>query len=736
MCTICQHSESLKDGDSCFFSNPPRDLALVINNDDQAPDDLSTTNSMDVGDTFFGELDYVGDWDWIEIDLEEGQSVRINLDGEGSNGVADTTLTIYDENGIVVAFNDDAEVGTLNSEVEFTASSSSNYYIVVDSYNQLSDGDYSVEVQEVEIVIPDFDPLDAILWGTELDTSTSNVIDVYFAPDSFVFNDGGLITAETWNSYEIGQVEAAFALIEASIDLEFNIVSTAGAADFTLVMDTDPADFLGFFNPPDTGANSGIGVFYGDNWDRTAGGDLELGGFGFVTIVHELLHGLGLAHLHDNGGFSDTLDGVTSPFGSYGSYNLNQGIYSTMSYNSGLNVGPIGVPGVQSGEFGYEAGPMALDIAALQQLYGANTNYNNTGTTYTLTDANETGTMWQSIWDTGGEDEIVFTGSRDSRIDLQAATLEDEIGGGGFVSGVEGISGGYTIANGVVIENATSGDGDDVVYGNSTANELRSNAGSDEIYGLGGADLIFGGDDGDDLYGGNGRDDIRAGAGNDEAYGGLGNDEIRGQSGGDYLAGNAGADSLSGGNGNDEIVGGNGNDEIVGGNGNDDIFGKNGTDVIGGGSGDDDINGGDGSDDIFGGNGSDNIFGGNGSDDINGGNGSDHINGGNGSDDINGGYGSDDIRGGNGNDILSGGAGSDTFIFDAGSGSDYVTDFDTDQDELLIFDALANSQSAQDLVDSATIVNGNTIISFSDGSTIELDGTFNSDVLVDAINIA
>ena len=75
----------------------------------------------------------------------------------------------------------------------------------------------------------------------------------------------------------------------------------------------------------------------------------------------------------------------------------------------------------------------------------------------------------------------------DARIDLTAATLDYTPTGGGVVSFLynedhlhphaEQVKGGFTIANGVVIENATGGDGNDVLIGNSAANVLTGNIG-------------------------------------------------------------------------------------------------------------------------------------------------------------------------------------------------------------------------------------------------------------------
>lgn len=49
------------------------------------------------------------------------------------------------------------------------------------------------------------------------------------------------------------------------------------------------------------------------NFDLFSAGidSFEIGGFDYITLIHELGHGLGLAHPHDNGGFSTIFSGVT-----------------------------------------------------------------------------------------------------------------------------------------------------------------------------------------------------------------------------------------------------------------------------------------------------------------------------------------------------------------------------------------------------------------------------------------
>ncbi|MBX9699278.1 MAG: M10 family metallopeptidase C-terminal domain-containing protein, partial [Acetobacteraceae bacterium] len=73
-------------------------------------------------------------------------------------------------------------------------------------------------------------------------------------------------------------------------------------------------------------------------------------------------------------------------------------------------------------------------------------------------------------------------------------------------SSVAGVVGGVTIANGVVIENATGGDGNDRITGNAAANRLEGGLGADGIDGGKGDDTLVGGGGADALTGGAGRD--------------------------------------------------------------------------------------------------------------------------------------------------------------------------------------------------------------------------------------
>ncbi|QEE35270.1 hypothetical protein FTO60_05810 [Octadecabacter sp. SW4] len=685
------------------------------------PGDTTTSATITVGGSVSDSLETAGDWDWFAITLSAGETIQINLDATGANPVDDPYVRIYDGLGSQLDVDNDSGPG-MNSELVFTATVAGTYYIEAGSYLDSYAGDYTLSVIAA-LPPPPGSILPGLEWGSFVDDGTGNPtssISYYFAPSGEAF-DG--ITSQGFNAYEKSQFEVIFDMIASVAGLTFTEATTAAGTDFQLVAsnNADIDGYLGYFNPPGE-VNEGVGVFNIDAWDRTSGGSTDAGGFDFITIVHEVLHGLGMAHPHDGGGTSDIFDGVSSPFGDYGDFDLNQGIFTTMSYNSGYSTGTSGSTGDSGNNWGYEAGPMALDMAVLQALYGANTTTAAGNDTYVLPDANLAGTYWMSIWDTGGIDAITYGGTRDIEIILLEATLLYETGGGGYVSAADGIAGGYTIANGVVIENATGGSGDDLLVGNDAKNFLTGNGGADELRGLSGNDNIQGGAGADSIHAGIGDDIVDGGADNDSIFGEDGDDVIRGQGGTDWIVGGTGADDISGGIGNDSIFGEDDDDVIRGQGNNDMIFGGQGDDTVYGGSGDDTLDGGVENDRLFGQGNNDTLYGGDGDDFLSGAAGSDDLYGGDGADTLNGGTGADTLNGGAGFDVLSGGAQSDTFVFLDGNEVDQVNGYQQGLDVIQISATLfTNGLSEQEVVDTYGSINGT-------GNIITLD--FGADELV------
>jgi len=486
--------------------------------------DPSTPAVISPGQSLVDAIETPRDRDWVRLDLDEGQIVRITVEGRGADPLEDSRLWVRGPEGRILEFNDDSGDGYASSLI-FVAPSTGPFFLDVGGYDRTVTGRYRLSVEETQMPV---NVLPALDWGTQQDDRD---VSFWFAPagrrvDGYV--------SEGFNDYEKARFAAAFSLIEEVTGLTFREVGNARSADFRLALDLDETDgeFLGYFNPPGEDGG-GAGVFDGAQWDRTAGGSLQAGGYDFVTIVHEILHGLGLAHPHDNGGGSEIFPGVSNEFGDYGYAGLNEGVYTTMSYNTG-HPADTDSQGHRGERWGYEYGPMALDIALLQQKYGTNMDHATGDDTYLLPTANRQGTFWAAIWDAGGIDTMRHDSQADAVIDLRPATLRYEAGGGGFLSEVAGVAGGFTIAAGVVIENAVGGAGNDVITGNDADNALSGGTGHD---------ILTGGVGNDNLSGDRGRDSLNGGTGDDNLSGGTGADRFvfavlpdNGGFGDDYIA--------------------------------------------------------------------------------------------------------------------------------------------------------------------------------------------------------
>ncbi len=531
--------------------------------------------------------------------------------------------------------------------------------------------------------------LDAVDTGTQWSgVITYNRVDPLSPAETGAF--AGALTS-TYQTASLGLTNAMWETVERALSV------LRGYAAFSYVVDdsldanyfvsdfTNPnnRDVAGIAAPP---GNRPILAFNRSTWDTYS--DQQQA----YIVLHELAHTLGERH---QSGLSPVLDRAQ---------------YSIMSYDWYT----LGDPDL--GE-GLPLTPMALDIALLQARYGA-AAANITDTRYVLsrilpdTDGADglvaNGRGYICIWDTGGVDTLAYGGATSALINLNAATLTpnvrsadlaDVIGdvaatsrlygalgartqaeiadpvasAGGFFSSLlsrgEREVGGFTIANGARIENATGGGGGDLLIGNEFANTLKGGAGADELFGGTGDDALDGESGDDRAFGGLGADTIVDGGGSNYLRGDEGDDSIVGGAGFDDINGNVGSDTASGGLGEDWVVGGKDNDSLSGGEAYDLVYGNLGNDTCDGGAGNDIVRGGQQDDRLFGGDGDD--------------------------------Y----MSGDQDNDTLTGGAGADIFHSFGDAGLDRVTDFNRAEGDRVLLDAgttYSVAESGGDVVISMT----------------------------------
>jgi Ca2+-binding RTX toxin-like protein len=690
---------------------------------DVVSDDFAAATSLGVNTTSFGFIEagagpYGPDFSEVDsyaITLEAGKYYTIEMAGGADYnsdpfdlvpGELDPRLVLYGPDLSVVAANDDiAFPGDISSSIGFVAQDSGTFYLYAFSWAPWTGG-YSVTVREVDL--SGLDPLDSINWfsAANVPFDASHTAYVYFGDSDENFGQTGddgvspMVTND-WNAYEKQQVMAALDQYEKILGVNYVITTDISQATFRLLK-TESEDYGAYFIPqdPSYGADQGVGVFnvLSGGWDFDQQQSLVQGGFSFEVILHEFGHAHGLAHTHDNGGGSDVMLGVTAAQGSFGVFDLNQGVYTVMSYNESWEFHPDGPsPFTAAGiDDGWVGSLSAFDIAVLQQRYGV-INPNAAGNTvYDLDDVQAQGTFYETIWDTGGSDTIRYTGARAARIDLTAATLDYSPTGGGAISFVDDIKGGFTIANGVVIENATGGSGADVLIGNAAANVLAGNGSDDWLSGKAGGDTLNGGAGFDtasyltatagvtaSLASNSGSAGDAAGDRfssieklegslfDDTLHGGNANDTLSGLAGADTLRGNNGNDTIDGGDGDDAIDGGEHNDTLAGGDGDDTVYGRNGNDSLAGGAGDDVLDGGEHNDTLDGGDGDNVLYGRNGNDLLAAGAGNDVLDGGEHNDTLTAGDGDNVLYGRNGNDSLTSGSGDD--VLDGGEHNDVLT---------------------------------------------------------------
>ena len=272
------------------------------------------------------------------------------------------------------------------------------------------------------------------------------------------------------------------------------------------------------------------------------------GTYDYLVFMHEIGHALGLKHPFSTSASNSSV--LAAQF--------DDVRYTIMSYNTAYAYEPTT--------------PMLLDIAAIQSLYGANTQWQTGNNTYSWAVGQS---VFETIWDAGGVDAIDASNQLAAvRINLNEGQFS-KIGQAFLNLNTQtAFNEGLAIAYGAKIENAVGSANDDTLIGNALANVLNGRAGKDTMIGGAGNDTYVVENIGDRVQESSTLASETDAVISSVSYvlganietltlGASTNLNGTGNSLNNRINGNAGANTLDGGSGIDTLMGGAGNDTYV-----------------------------------------------------------------------------------------------------------------------------------------------------------------------------
>ena len=699
---------------------------------DEQDDNPETPLAVSVGERFQGTLDDKFDEDWIRVDLVEGTTYDITLDGIGADADTDTVLRIYNSEGEQVGFHDDVDysAGKVSSRLSFSPEATAAYYISVGAYRgnptQDNSGRYQVAVYEADASLvltgtrdeeyffhvrlkgsPGDDELDGkgdwdwLEGGAGADTLTGGTGE---DTASYQFSDAGVEVRLDDGTARGGHAEGDVFAGSKTV----RIAQGGEKASSTLVPEFETLIISRYFGEDDEEAEE-IEILDIEDLFGSAHDDILVGTYGANWLKgyygNDVLDGKEGNDGLFGGAGADVLIGGA---GIDTAYYLSSDEGVEVDLQNGIARGGYAegdtFPGRQTIEYTDPSGKTReIEVPDIENLYGSLEHDD------ILVGAHSS----NRLIGYKGDDELDGRGGHDL---LEGREGADVLRGGegndlaSYVHSDEAVE--VRLHNGI----ARGGDAEgDTFPGTKTVEYMNPAGETMEVEVPDIEDLI-----------GSRYDDILEGTHGPNRLGGYrGDDILDGREGDDWLDGGPGADLLRGGEGNDtaswffSFTGGvevrlhNGTArgceaegdtfateviEYTDADGNiltvelpdiENLDGSSFSDILSGDLRDNRINGGGGDDELYGGPGG-------GDDVLTGGPGDDRLYGGIGNDTLQGGPGADRLWGGPDDDMLDGGEGDDTFFIAAGGGNDTILDFGKGEDRIDLA-AFTEIQSVEDL---------------------------------------
>ncbi len=511
------------------FTGDPGTYQVSVENivDDEPTASIDTAATIDVGGTYEGEIEVDGDYDWIAVELESGETYDIAVAGAGSGlgTLENSYLSLRGPDGEEVEADNNGGPGD-DSALQYTATETGTYYIAVNAFTG-DPGTYQVSVA---------------LEGAPYFTTVPSDEDV-------LEGDGNL---EVSGSFSFDDDDNDVSVIDISVAFNNGVGGQDALGDLVLT----------------AGEEAGT---YNYTWSVNAG-DLD-----YLVEGEELLEVFTIT-LSDPDGNTRTQKVTITITGTNDAAIIAGTTSRTIGEDDSGTSGQLTISDPDDNEDSFIAETIAGTYGELSIEADGSWSYDLDNNSVSDLDDGDLVTDLVTVSAADGTEQVIT-------INIQG---EDDNTGGGNTGG--GNSGGGNTGGGntnpdpdpIPDPDPVDPDAGELIAGTDGTNVLNGTGLDDQIWARGGPDAVSGGSGNDIIGGGSGADTLDGEGGDDTIFGGEGNDLIEGGAGDDVLFNGEGTDTVSGGADNDTLWGGDGDDILSGGSGEDDFkfIDNNGSDVI------------------------------------------------------------------------------------------------------------------------------------------------------------